>query len=116
MKRKQFICAAISLVALSGSLLTGCAKKGGGEYLGKWEDKDRHMATMTISQNGDGYLISMVNNATGTQSGNTIPATYKDGVLNFPNGPATGSITYVKTDDSVLVSGFAGTLTFVRVK
>jgi hypothetical protein len=119
MKRKQFIFAAISLTVLSGSLLTGCGKKGGEEYLGTWEDKDRHSSTMTIERNGDGYLINMASKQTssnGQRRTGSVPATLKDGVLNYPNGPVTGTVTYVKSNDSVLVSTFAGTLPFVRVK
>jgi hypothetical protein len=119
MKRKQFVLAALSLVALSGSLLTGCGKKGGDEYLGTWEDKDRHSSTMVIEKNGDGYLINMASKQVGPngeRKTGSVPATLKDGVLNYPNGPVTGTITYVKANDSILVSTFAGTLPFVRVK
>jgi hypothetical protein len=119
MKRKQFFFAAISLAVLSGTMLTGCGKKGGDEYLGTWEDKDRHSTTMVIEKNGDGFLINMASkqaNANGERKTGSVPATLKDGVLNYPNGPVTGTVTYIKANDSILVSTFAGTLPFVRVK
>lgn len=119
MKRKQFVWTAITLAALSCSLLTGCGKKGGDEYVGTWEDKDRHSSTMVIEKNGDGFLINMASKqvaANGERKTGSVPATLKDGVLNYPNGPVTGTVTYVKASDSLLVSTFAGTLPFERVK
>lgn len=119
MKRKQFILAVAALTVFSGSLLTGCGKKGGNEYVGTWEDKDRHSSTMVIERNGDGFLINMASKqigANGERKNGSVPATLKDGVLNYPNGPVTGTITYVKANDSILVSTFAGTLPFERVK
>ena len=119
MKRKQFVLAAITLAALSGSLLAGCGKKGGDEYVGTWEDKDRHSSTMVIEKNGEGFLINMASKqvgANGERKTSSLPATLKDGVLNYPNGPATGTVTYVKASDSLLVSTFVGTFPFERVK
>lgn len=119
MKRKKFVKFAVALAVLSGCMLSGCSEKGGEKFLGTWEDTDRHSSTMTIEKNGDGFVINMasknVEQGGGRKTG-SVPATLKDNVLNYPNGPVTGTITYVKASDSILVSTFAGTLPFERVK
>lgn len=119
MKRKKFVLAAVSLVVFSASLLTGCGRHGGDEYLGTWEDQDRHSSTMIIEKNGDGFLINMASKQlgpNGEKKTGSVPATFKDGVLSYPNGPVTGTVTYIKASDSLIVSTFAGNLPFVRVK
>lgn len=119
MKRNKFVLAAISLVVLAASLLTGCGKNGGDEYLGTWEDNDRHSSTMVIEKNGDGFLINMASKhvgPNGERKTGSVPATLKEGVLSYPNGPVTGTVTYIKASDSLIVSTFAGNLPFERVK
>lgn len=117
MKRKQFILGAVSLAVLAGSLLAGCGKKGGEEYVGTWLEKDRRATTIQIERNGDGYLMKTTStNRRRETSQGTNAATLKDGALNFANGPVTGTVTYVKAQDEILVSTFAGNAAFSRVK
>jgi hypothetical protein len=72
---------------------------------------------MEIERNGDGFLIkTTTTKQNGQKNSGSVPAVLKDGVLNFQNGPVTGTMTYVKKDDSVLASTFAGTFPFARLK
>lgn len=104
-----------AIVALAAAVLSGCAKNDGNEFLGRWMEKGKKATAMEIVRNGDGYLMKTVSvNSRGQQTTGSVPATMKDGTLNFPNGPVTGTITYVKEQDELVVSSFAGNFTFYR--
>ena len=104
-------------MALAAATLSGCSKNDGNEFLGMWLEKGQQKTTMEIVRNGDGYLMKTVSvNTRGQQKSGSVAATMKDGTLNFPNGLATGTVTYVKAQDELLVSSFAGNFTFSRVK
>lgn len=116
MNRRQVMRSGV-MMALAAAILIGCGKKGGDEYVGNWLDKDRKTTTIQIERNGEGFLMKTTNvNRRGEKSESSIPATLKDGVLNYQNGPAAGTVTYVKAQDEILVSTFAGNLALTRVK
>lgn len=117
MNRRKAIRGTFAIVALATSVLSGCAKNGGNDFLGTWLEKGQKVTTMEIERNGDGYLMKTISvNRRGQQKTGSVPATMKDGTLNFPNGPVTGTITYVKAQDELIVTSFAGNFTFSRVK
>lgn len=108
---------ALALATVTALMLGGCGKKGGDEFIGTWQEKERKATTMQIERNGDGYIMkTTTTNRRGVQSSGSVPATLKDGILTYPNGPVTGTVTYVKSDNELLVSTFAGNFTFTRLK
>lgn len=104
-----------AIVALAAAVLSGCAKNNGNEFLGRWMEKDKKATAMEIERNGDGYLMKTTSvDSRGQIKTGSVPASMKDGTLNFPNGPVTGTVTYVKEQDELIVSSFAGNFTFSR--
>lgn len=74
---------------------------------------------MVIERNGEGFLINMARkqaDSNGKRDAGSAPAILKDGSLDYSNGPVTNTVTYVKANDSLLLSTFVGSLSFVRVK
>jgi hypothetical protein len=117
MNRRKAIRGTFAIVALGALALTGCAKNDGNEFLGSWLEKGQRTTTMEIERNSDGFLMKTTSvNRRGQQNTGSVPATMKDGTLNFPNGPVTGTVTYVKAQDELIVSSFAGNFTFSRFK
>jgi hypothetical protein len=115
--RRHAMRGTLAMMALSVSVLSGCAKNNGGEFLGTWQEKKQKATTMQIERNGDGYLMKTTStNSRGQQNTGSVPATFKEGTLSFPNGPVTGTVTYVKAQDELLVSTFAGNFAFSRMK
>ena len=104
-----------AVVALAAAMLSGCAKNDGNEYLGRWMEKGQKKTAMEIERNGDGFLMKTTSvNTRGQVKTGSVPATMKDGTLNFPNGSVTGTVTYIKAQDELIVSSFAGNFTFSR--
>jgi hypothetical protein len=115
--RRNVVRSALALAAATALILGGCAKNGGDEFIGTWQEKERKATTMQIERNGDGFLMKTTStNRRGQQNTGSVPATLKDGILTYPNGPVTGTVTYVKSDNELLVSTFAGNFTFTRLK
>lgn len=117
MNRRQAMRGTLAMVVLGASMLSGCAKNSGNEFLGTWLEKGQKATTMQIERNGDGYLMKTTSvNRRGQQKTGSVAATMKDGTLSFPNGPVTGTVTYIKAQDELLVSSYAGNFAFSRVK
>jgi len=115
--RRHAMRGSLAMMALAVSVLSGCAKDNGVEFLGTWQEKVQKATTMQIERNGDGYLMKTTStNSRGQQKTGSVAATMKDGTLSFPNGPVSGTVTYVKAQDELLVSSFAGNFAFSRVK
>lgn len=107
----------LALATVTALMLSGCGKQGGDEFIGTWQEKARKSTTMQIERNGDNFLMKTTSiNSRGEQSTGSVAATLKDGILTYPNGPVTGTVTYVKSDNELLVSTFAGNFTFTRLK
>ena len=117
MNRRQLLASCVVMMAVGASALSGCGKNSGDEYIGSWEEKAQKATIVQIERNGDGFLMKTTSTKrNGQKSSGSVAATLKDGVLNYPNGPVTGTVTYVKKDDEILVSTFAGNFAFTRVK
>jgi hypothetical protein len=95
----------------------GSSSGPGTEYLGKWIKADNADTTLEISRNGEGFLISATEPGrfgAGPQT-TTMPATYKDGVLQVVGGLGSG-FTYLKDKDMILSPFGRQSDLFKRVK
>ena len=108
---------AVAVVIAAAAILSGCSGKPGEKFIGKWQGKDRPDTLMEIKRNGDGFVMDMTTTKpNGQKNTGSVPATIKDGVLNYPNGPVTGTVTHVEDKDELFLSTFAGNFQFVRAK
>lgn len=98
--------------------LSACGQQGK-EYVGDWQAKERANRTVTIERNGDNFVIKQTepmlygNGKTQTSS---IPAVYKDGMLEVSNGFGIVKISYVKNTDTLLMPTMGGSMEYRRVK
>lgn len=69
-------------------MLSGCFGDSGGHYIGKWVGVKRTQVTLVIERNGDGFLIreTAPKFMSNTMATSNIPASLKDGALQFSNG------------------------------
>ncbi|WP_320534374.1 hypothetical protein [Robbsia andropogonis] len=92
-----------AFIVVLGITLFGCGKKGGDEFIGKWEKVSGSGSNeIVITRNGDGndfYMISVKPNLSAQSKADAttterVPATYSDGKLMLLVG-----MTYVLTID-----------------
>jgi len=108
-------CFAIVAVA---TVLSACSQKGS-EFVGKWQSKDFASHHAVIEKNGDNFLLKNIEPSAferGKIETTTIPATYKDGVLEATGAFGTAKIGYVKTTDTLLIPTMGGSMEYKRVK
>jgi hypothetical protein len=96
--------------------LSACGQSGK-EYVGSWKGKKYANRSATIERNGDNFVIkvtepSMVKR--GETDTETLPAVYKDGMLEISTGFGTSKVSYVK--DTLLMPTMGGSMEYGRVK
>jgi predicted small lipoprotein YifL len=97
------------LVLFVAVLLAACGQKGS-EYLGKWENVQDSHFTIEIERNGDNYLAKMTAPQHGPQSHVQtveVPATLKDGQLEFKGIFDAMNISHKKATDTLLIPGLS---------
>jgi hypothetical protein len=80
-------------------MLYGCFGDSGGDYIGKWVGVKRTKVTLVIERNGEGFLIreTAPKFLSDTMVTSNIPASLKDGALQFSNGIGTIEIVIDKS-------------------
>jgi hypothetical protein len=113
MNRGLYFAAAFCVVTMLG----GCGKTDGDQFIGKWENQGRK-ETVEISKNGDGYLIADThpNILIGGIKTDKLPATYQKGVLQVATGFGTANVGYDKEHDTLLMPTMGGSAELTRVK
>ncbi|MGF6996926.1 DUF3876 domain-containing protein [Paraburkholderia sp. GAS32] len=113
MKRGLIFAATVCAI----SMLGGCGKKDGNEFIGKWENQGRK-ETVEIAKNGDGFLIADThpNYLVGGMKTDKIPATYQNGVLQVATGFGTANVGYDKEHDTLLMPTMGGSAELTRAK
>jgi hypothetical protein len=105
-------------VAISILALSGCGKKPGEEFIGKWESQQRK-ETVEITRNGDGFVIADTapNFFSGAPKTTKLPATYLDGVLLVSTElGGSANVGYDKAHDMLLMPTMGGNAELARVK
>jgi hypothetical protein len=105
-------------IVATATVLAACGQKGS-EFVGKWQSKDFAGRQAVIEKNGDNFLLKNIQPSAFTRGQvetTTIPATYKDGVLEAAGGFGTAKIGYVKATDTLLMPTMGGSIEYRRVK
>lgn len=108
----------VSLLALAAAL-SACGQQQAKEYIGNWQAKEYANRTVKIERNGDNFVIKTTAPtlyAAGQSNTTTLPAVYKDGMLEASNGLGTARISYVKESDTLLMPTMGGSMEYRRVK
>jgi len=98
--------------------LTACSEKGN-DYIGKWGSKENANRTVQIEKNGESYLVKETKPSMWTKGELetlSIPASYKDGMLQVQTGMGSVNISYVKGSDTLLMPTVGGTAEYKRLK
>lgn len=105
----------LSILAL---LLAACSEKGG-EYVGKWQNAKYENRSVVIERNGEAFIIKQVGPSMwkkGEIETMNIPAVFKDGMLQIQTGLGAANVSYVKSNDTLLMPTMAGSAEYKRIK
>jgi hypothetical protein len=105
------------VAACAVTILGGCSKSEGDEFLGKWQNPARK-ESVEITKNGDGFLLADThpNFFSGGLTTDKFPATYQKGVLQVAGGFGTANVGYDKEHDTLLMPTMGGSAELTRVK
>jgi hypothetical protein len=103
-----------AFLALAAAL-SACGQPGK-EYVGTWQAKEHADRSAEIARNGDNFVIKVTSPSFGKTKTNVLPATYKDGMLEFATGFGTSKVSYVKATDTLLVPTMGGSMEYRRAK
>lgn len=98
--------------------LSACGLQGK-EYVGSWQAKEHANRSAAIERNGDNFVIKVTEPSIvkrGQADTETLPAVYKDGMLEISTGFGTSKISYVKDTDTLLMPTMGGSMEYRRVK
>lgn len=107
----------IALISLTAAL-SACGSQGK-EYVGTWQAKEYANRTSVIERNGDNFVLKLtepVMYGHGKTSTTSIPAVYKDGMLEMSNGFGIMKMSYIKSTDTLLMPTMGGSMEYRRVK
>lgn len=113
---KQWI-KGIALLTLAAAL-SACGKQGD-DYVGAWQAKEHANRSAAIERNGDNFIIKITEPSfvkRGTTDTSSIPAVYKDGMLEIATGFGTSKVSYIKETDTLLMPTMSGSMEYRRVK
>lgn len=99
--------------------VAACGQKGGSEYVGSWQSKQYTNITTSIERNGDNFVVKVtepIMYGKGEVSTSSLPAVYKDGMLEMAGAFGPAKVSYVKSTDTLLMPTTAGTMEYRRVK
>jgi hypothetical protein len=97
-------------------LLAACSNKGS-EYIGKWSRKDNPKLTLEIVRNDETFIIKQTDYAiVGGLETTSIPATFRDGLMQVQTGEGSANISYVKGSDTLLWPTLGGSAEYQRSK